>query len=264
MRKSELYDSTKYVVFFWDDVQNDFDDYLIDLVLDDLEKVDVLRICCFLDDVVEIDCDKRKKEEIDQTLNSCFFNENHNVVQTTKKRNDEFEKRWAILSSFDEFSRLLSIFDDAEHDVSMSDSKSLSNDSLFDDFRFFSDVKCLFCVDFLSDELVLKRFSNLICSSSCQMACLVEIENDTNRCLKLWSECADNFCYCSTDEFNVDVDLNCVEMLRRLIKEQIIENAFVFFHVQTISIESFEEKRLVDWNVQNRFDEKMIRVVIQI
>jgi hypothetical protein len=40
--------------------------------------------------------------------------------------------------------------------------------------------------------------------------------------------------------------LSCVEMLRRLIKKQIVENAFEFFHVQTISVESFEEKRLVD------------------
>jgi hypothetical protein len=93
MRKSELYDSIEYVVFFRDDVRNDFDDCLTDLVLDDLEKVDALRICCFLDDVVEIDCDKREKKEIDQTLNLCFLNENHNVVRTTKKRDDEFKKR---------------------------------------------------------------------------------------------------------------------------------------------------------------------------
>ncbi len=140
----------------------------------------------------------------------------------------------------------MNIFDDAEHDVSMSDSKNLSNDSLFDDSRFSSDVKCLFCVDFLSDELVLKRSSNLICSNSCQIACLVEVESDTNRCLELCNECADDFCYCSTNELSVDIDLSCVEMLRRLIKKQIVENAFEFFHVQTISVESFEEKRLVD------------------
>jgi hypothetical protein len=93
MRESELYDSIEYVVLFRNDVQNDFDDCLIDLVLDDLEEIDALRICCFLDDVVEIDCDKRKKKEIDQTLNFCFLSESHNVVQTTKKRSDEFEKR---------------------------------------------------------------------------------------------------------------------------------------------------------------------------
>jgi hypothetical protein len=93
MRKSELYDSIEYVVLFRSDVRSDFDDCLIDLVLDDLEKIDALRICCFLDDVVEIDCDRRRKEEIDQTLSFCFFNENHNVVRTTKKRNDEFERR---------------------------------------------------------------------------------------------------------------------------------------------------------------------------
>jgi hypothetical protein len=93
MRKSEFYDSIEYVVLFRDDVRSDFDDCLIDLVLDDLEKVDAFRVCCFLDDVIEIDCDKRKKEEIDQTLNSCFLDENHSVVRTTKKRSDEFEKR---------------------------------------------------------------------------------------------------------------------------------------------------------------------------
>jgi hypothetical protein len=93
MRKSELHDSIEYVVFFRDDVQDDFDDCLIDLVLDDLEEIDVLRICYFLDDVVEIDCDKRKKKEVDQTLSFCFFNESHNVVRATKKRDDEFKKR---------------------------------------------------------------------------------------------------------------------------------------------------------------------------
>jgi hypothetical protein len=93
MRKNELYDSIEYIVLFQNNVQDDFNDCLIDLVLDNLEKVDALRICCFLDDVVEIDCDRQKEEETDQTLNFCFFNENHNVVRTTKKRSDEFEKR---------------------------------------------------------------------------------------------------------------------------------------------------------------------------
>jgi hypothetical protein len=80
MRKSEFYDSIEYVVFFRDDVRDDFDDCLIDLVLDDLEKVDALRVRYFFDDVVEIDCDKRKKKEINQTLSFCFFSENHDVV----------------------------------------------------------------------------------------------------------------------------------------------------------------------------------------
>jgi hypothetical protein len=93
MRKSELYDSIEYVVLFRSDVRNDFDDCLTDLVLDDLEKVDALRVCYFLDDVVEIDCDRREKEEVDQTLSFCFLNESHDVVRTTKKRNDEFKKR---------------------------------------------------------------------------------------------------------------------------------------------------------------------------
>jgi hypothetical protein len=264
MRKSEFYDSIEYVVFFRDDVRNDFDDCLIDLVLDDLEKIDVFRVCYFFDDVVEINCDKREKKEINQTLSFCFFNENHDVVWTTKKWNNEFERRWTILCSFNEFSRLLSIFDDAEHDVSMSDSKNLSNNSFFDDSRFSLNLKNLFCVS-LSDELVLKRSSNLICSSSCQIACFVEFENDASRCFEFWCKCVYNFCYCWTNELDISVYLIFVERLRNwLIEKQIIENAFKFFHVQTISIKSLERCRFIYENVQNDFDEIMIRIMIQI
>jgi hypothetical protein len=267
VRKNELYDSIENFVFFRSDVRDDFDDCLIDLVLEDLEKIDALRIrwfFCFFD-VFEIDCDKWEKEEIYQTLSFCVFDENHDVVWATKKRSDKFEKRWAILCSFDELSRFLSVFDRFRHEISMSDSKNLSNDSLFDDFRFSSDMKCLLCVNFLNDELILKRSSSLICSSSCQIACFVEIENDASRCLEFWNKCAYDVCYCRTNEFNINVDLSCVEELRhRLIKEQIIENALEFFDVQTISVESFEECRLINWDIQDRFDEKVIRIVIQI
>jgi hypothetical protein len=137
-------------------------------------------------------------------LSFCFFNENHDVVWSTKKRNDEFKRRWAILCLFDKLSRFLSIFDRFKHDVSMSDSKNLSNDSLFNDSRFSSDMKCLFCVDFLNDELVLKRSSILICSRSCQIACFVEIENDASRSFKLWDKCVYDVCYHKTNEFDIN------------------------------------------------------------
>ncbi len=42
-----------------------------------------------------------KKKWVYQTLNFCFFNENHDVVWATKKRDDKFERRCAILCSFD-------------------------------------------------------------------------------------------------------------------------------------------------------------------
>jgi hypothetical protein len=249
MRKNEFYDSIEYVVFFRNDVWDDFDDCLTDLVLDDFEEIDALRVCYFFDDVVEIDCDKRKKKEINQTLSFCFFNKNHDVVWATKKWDNEFKRRWAIFCSFDELSRFLSIFDDAEHDVSMSDSKNFSNDSLFDDSRFSSDLKNLFCV-FLNDEFVLKRSWSLICLNSCQIACFVEFENDANRCLEFWCKCVYSFCYCWTDELDINVYLILVERLRNwLIEKQIIENVLKFFHVQTISIKSLEECRLIYENV---------------
>ncbi len=158
----------------------------------------------------------------------------------------------------------MSIFDCIEYDVLMNDSKNFSNDSFFDDFRFSSDLKCLLCVDFLSDKLVLKRFSSLICSNSCQIACFVEIRSDASRCLKFWSKCVYDFCYCRTNELDVNVDLKCVERLHELIEKQIIESVLEFFRVQTISVESLEECDFVDWDVQNCLNEEMIRVVIQI
>jgi hypothetical protein len=100
MRKSEFYDSIKDVVLFRDDVRDDLDDCLIYLVLENLRKIDAFRIC-WSRYVVEIRCDEWKKERVYQTLNFCFFNENHDVVWATKKRNDEFERRCAILCSFD-------------------------------------------------------------------------------------------------------------------------------------------------------------------
>jgi hypothetical protein len=99
MRKNELYDSIKNVVFFRSDVRNDFDNCLIYLVLEDLRKVDALRIWWFRY-VVEIRCDEKKEERVYQTLSFCFFDENHDVVWATKKEDDEFERRWAILCSF--------------------------------------------------------------------------------------------------------------------------------------------------------------------
>jgi hypothetical protein len=237
--------SIENLVFFWDEARSDFNDRLIDLVLDDLEKVDALRICWSFN-VVEIDCSERRKKEIDQILSSCFFDESHDVVWTTKKRRNKFEKREAILCSFSKFSRFLNIFNRFEHDVSMSDSKNFSNDSLFDRFRFSSDLKCLLCV-FLNDKLVLKRSLNLICSNACQIADFVEVRNNANRCFELRDRCVFDFCYCRADELDINVYLNLVKKLRRwLIEEQIIENVLEFFHVQTISVESFEEWCLID------------------
>jgi hypothetical protein len=92
VRKNDLYDSIEYFVLARDDARNDFDDCLTDLVLDDLEKINVLRVLCFLD-VVEIRYSERKEKAIDQTLNFYFFDENHCVVRTTKKERDEFERR---------------------------------------------------------------------------------------------------------------------------------------------------------------------------
>jgi hypothetical protein len=81
VRKNEFYDSIEYFVFFRDDARDCFNDRLTNLVLDDLEEIDALRIrCFFIIDVVEIDCCEREKEEIDQTLNFCSFDENHDVV----------------------------------------------------------------------------------------------------------------------------------------------------------------------------------------
>jgi hypothetical protein len=90
MRKNELYDSIKNVVFFRNDVRSDFDDYLTYLVLEDLREIDALQVCWFRY-IFEIRCDEWKKERIYQTLNFCFFNESHDVVWTTKKQNDEFK-----------------------------------------------------------------------------------------------------------------------------------------------------------------------------
>ncbi len=52
--------------------------------------------------------------------------------------------------SFDELSRFLSVFDSDEYCVSINDLKNFSNDLLFDDFRFFSNSKCLIRI-FLND-----------------------------------------------------------------------------------------------------------------
>jgi hypothetical protein len=80
-----------------------------DFVFCNLEEVNVIWICWFRD-IVEICDDERRKEEIDSTLNFCFFDKNHNVVRTTKKRRDKFERRWTIVCLFDAFSRFLSVF----------------------------------------------------------------------------------------------------------------------------------------------------------
>jgi hypothetical protein len=84
-------------------------------------------------------------------------------------------------------------------------------------FIFFSNFKSLLRV-FLSDELVLKRSSSLICSNSCQIAFFVEFRSDASRYLEFWNKCAYDFCYCSANELSVDVDLNCVEELQRSVK----------------------------------------------
>jgi hypothetical protein len=60
VRKNDFYDSIEYFVLARDDARSDFDDCLTDHVLDDLEKIDVLRIFCLLD-VVEIRCSERKE-----------------------------------------------------------------------------------------------------------------------------------------------------------------------------------------------------------
>ncbi len=228
--KSEFYDLIEYLVFFRNDARDDFDDCLIDFVFDNLEKIDVFRICCSRN-VVEIRRDERKEEWVDQTLNSCFFDENHDVVWTTKKKRREFEWREAIFCLLRELSRFLSVLDRIEHRVSMSDSKSFSNNSLFDDSRFFSDLKCLIRV-FLNDELVLKRSSDLIRLNSCQIACFVKFEDDASRCYELRRKCFHRLDDCVTDELDVDIYLSWIRRLRRrLIEEQIIENALEFFHV---------------------------------
>jgi hypothetical protein len=84
VRKSNLYDSIEYFVLVQSDTRSDFDDCLINLVLDDFEKIDAFRVFCSLD-VVEICCSERKEEEINKTLNFCFLDESHCVVRTTKK-----------------------------------------------------------------------------------------------------------------------------------------------------------------------------------
>ncbi len=140
----------------------------------------------------------------------------------------------------------LSVFNRFEHDLSMIDTKNFFDDSFFNDFNFSSRLKRLFCV-FLNDELILKRFSSLIYSSLCQIACLVEIESDASRCFEFWSKCVNDLYYCETNKLNINIDLSCIEELRRKLNEkQIIENVFKFFHVQIISIESFEKYRFVD------------------
>jgi hypothetical protein len=45
MRKSELNDFVEDFVLFRDNARDDFNDCLINLVLDDLEKIDVLQKC---------------------------------------------------------------------------------------------------------------------------------------------------------------------------------------------------------------------------
>ncbi len=64
VRKSDFYDSIEYFVLVRDDARDDFDNCLIDFVLDDFEKIDAFRVFCSLD-VVEICCSRRKKKEID-------------------------------------------------------------------------------------------------------------------------------------------------------------------------------------------------------
>ncbi len=78
----------------------------------------------------------------------------------------------------------MSILDRIEHRVSMSDLKNFSNNSLFDDSRFFSNLKFLIRV-FLNDELVLKRSFDLIRLNSCPITCFVKFENDVSRCYEL-------------------------------------------------------------------------------
>jgi hypothetical protein len=162
-------------------------------------------------------------------LNFYFFDENHDVVRATKKRRNKFERRWAILCSFNEFSRFLSVFDRIWHDVSIIDSKNLLNNLLLNRSCFSSDLKCLLCV-FLNDKLVLKRSSNLICLNSCQIACLVEIRSDASRCFKLWDKYVYNACYCKTNELDVNINLSCIKRLRReLIEKQKVKSVFEFF-----------------------------------
>jgi hypothetical protein len=72
VRKNELYDSIKYFVLFRNRARSDSCDCLTDLILNDLEKFDTFWIFCSRD-VVEIRCDERKKQELDETLNFCFF-----------------------------------------------------------------------------------------------------------------------------------------------------------------------------------------------
>jgi hypothetical protein len=63
VRKNKLDDSIEYFVLFENRARDDFDDYLINFVLDNLEKIDEIRVFNF-DDVVEICHDEWEEEEI--------------------------------------------------------------------------------------------------------------------------------------------------------------------------------------------------------